>query len=151
MTPEDFARIEKDLSVQLTRSYREALLRPEFQSEEAGFQEFSGDADEIIGLNLETWEEGVSGVKWPDHYLVIGEDGAGNNYFTDLTTERPAVFLADHERTAAEQRLVTSETYETFADFIAFIHRLQAEVATTRDEVESPAEKPAKKPWWRVW
>ncbi|MEK7780668.1 MAG: SMI1/KNR4 family protein [Verrucomicrobiota bacterium] len=151
MTPEDFARIEQDLSVSLSQAYRAALMRPEFQSEEAGFQEFSGDADEIIGLNLEVWEEGFHGVKWPDHYLVIGEDGAGNNYFTDLTKERPAVFLADHEQTSNKKRLVTSETYETFADFLAFIHRLQAEVEKTMEPEEQVEAGPAKKPWWRFW
>lgn len=149
MTPEDLARIEKDLSVSLPQSYREALRRPEFQSEAAGFQEFSGDADEIIGLNLDLWEEGFSGLKWPDNFLVIGEDGAGNVYFTDLTKVRPAVFLADHEQTTSQKRLVTSETYETYADFIAFIHRLQAEAAVDQDE--PPAEIAAQKPWWRFW
>lgn len=126
-------------------------MRPEFQSEEAGFQEFSGDADEIIGLNLEVWEEGFYGVKWPDHYLVIGEDGAGNNYFTDLKKERPAVFLADHELTATKNRLVTSESYETFADFIAFIHRLHAEVDTGIDAEVQTETSSTKKSWWRFW
>ena len=126
-------------------------MRPEFQSEEAGFQEFSGDADEIIGLNLEVWEDGFYGVKWPEHYLVIGEDGAGNNYFTDLKKERPAVFLADHELTTEKNKVVTSESYDTFADFIAFIHRLHAEVDTGMDVEEQPEASPIKKPWWRFW
>lgn len=152
MTPEDFARIEKDLSVILPPTYREALLRPEFQSAEAGFQEFSGDADEIIGLNLEVWEDGFCGAKWPDHYLVIGEDGAGNNYFTDLKQTRPAVFLADHELTASKKQLVTTESYETFADFIAFVHRLQAAANTLLPESEETSGgSPTKKSWWRFW
>ena len=149
MTPEDLARIERDLSVTLTPSFRETLQRPEFQSESAGFQEFSGDADEIIGLNLEVWEDGFCGVKWPEHYLVIGEDGAGNNYFTDLHQPRPAVLLADHEQTTKQQRLVTSESYDTFADFIAYIHRLQFEMDVPPET--SPAQYHAKKPWWRFW
>lgn len=126
-------------------------MRPEFQSEEAGFQEFSGDADEIIGLNLEVWEDGFYGVKWPEHYLVIGEDGAGNNYFTDLKKDRPAVLLADHELTAEKNKLVTSESYDTYADFVAFIHRLHAEVGTGVDAEEQPEASPTNKPWWRFW
>jgi len=150
VTVEDFEKIEKELSLSLPVAYREALARPEFQSEAAGFQEFTGDADEIIGLNLEVRASGFYGVKWPEHYLVIGEDGAGNNYFTDVNKERPAVFLADHELTISKKRLVTSETYETFADFIAFILQLQSEndAAFAEDEVESVAEK---KPWWKLW
>ena len=151
MTPEALACIEQELSVSLPQTYREALMRPEFQGEEAGFQDFSGDADEIIGLNLEVRQDGFCGAKWPDHYLVIGEDGAGNNYFTDLKKQHPAVFLADHELTTNQNRLVTSETYGTFADFIAFLHRLQSEVAAPADPEERGAESPAVKPWWRFW
>ena len=150
MTTDDFEKIEKELSLSLPAAYREALLRPEFQSEAAGFQEFTGDADEIIGLNLEVRAEGFYGVKWPEHYLVVGEDGAGNNYFTDLNKERPAVFLADHELTISKKRFATSETYETFADFIALTLRLQSEndAAFAEEEAESPV---VKKPWWKLW
>lgn len=149
MTPEDFTRIEQELAVSLPEAYREALQRPEFQSEAAGFQEFSGDADEVIGLNLEVREAGFNGVKWPAQYLVIGEDGAGNNYFTDLNRHRPAVFLADHELTANKRRLITGEGYETFADFIAFILKLESENDAVFAEDESPAVQ--KKPWWKLW
>ena len=122
------------------------MMRPEFQGAGAGFQQFSGDADEIIGLNLEVWQDGFCGVKWPDHYLVIGDDDAGNHYFTDVTKDRPAVFLADYEETVRQKRLVTSETYETFGDFLADIPRLQSEVKTS--EVQ-PEQAPVRKPWWR--
>lgn len=150
MTAEDFEKIEKELSISLPAAYRESLMRPEFQSEAAGFRDFTGDADEIIGLNLEVRSAGFYGVKWPEHYFVIGEDGAGNSYFTDVNKERPAVFLADHELTISKKRLVTSETYETFADFIAFILGLQSEndAAFAEEETESVVEK---KPWWKLW
>jgi len=124
-------------------------MRPEFQGEAAGFMEFSGDADEVIGLNLEVRKDGFYGVSWPTHYLVIGEDGAGNNYFTDLKRERPAVFLADHELTTNQRRLITGEGYETFADFIAFIAKLQSENDAAFAEDESPEAR--KKPWWKLW
>lgn len=149
MTPEDFARIEGELSVSLPQAYREILLRPEFQGEAAGFQEFSGDADEVIGLNLEVRQEGFYGAQWPEQYLVIGEDGAGNNYFTDLKRERPAVFLADHELTTNKKRLITSEAYETYADFIVFILKLQSENDAAFAADESPTAKT--KPWWKLW
>lgn len=149
MTPEDFARIEEELSLTLPQSYREALQRAEFQTEAAGFMEFTGDADEVIGLNLEARREGFFGVKWPEHYLIIGEDGAGNSYFTDLKRERPVVFLADHELTTNKCRLVTSEGYETFADFIAVILKLQSDTDAAFAEDESPEIK--RKPWWKLW
>jgi hypothetical protein len=149
VTPEDLAGIEAELSVALPQPYREILLRPEFQGEVAGFQEFSGDADEVIGLNLEVRRDGFSGVKWPEHYLVIGEDGAGNYYFTDLNRARPAVFLADHELTTTRRRLITSEGYDTFADFVAFIQRLQSENDAAFTADEAPEAK--RKPWWKLW
>lgn len=152
MTAEDFEKIEKELSLSLPVAYREALMRPEFQSEAAGFQEFTGDADEIIGLNLEVRKEGFYGVKWPEHYLVIGEDGAGDYYFTDVNRTTPAVFLADHELTINKKRLITSEGYETFADFIAFIIKLESEsdAVFVEDETSSGSEQ-QKKPWWKLW
>lgn len=111
--------------------------------------EFSGDADEVIGLNLQVRKDGFYGVNWPEHYLVIGEDGAGNNYVTDLNRDHPAVFLADHELTTNKRRLNTSEGYETFADFIAFIARLQSENDAAFVEPETIESKP--KPWWKLW
>ena len=40
--------------------------------------------------------------------------------------------------------------YETFADFIAFVARLQSETdaAFADEDAESPAQK---KPWWKLW
>jgi hypothetical protein len=151
VTPEDLARIEQELSVSLSPAYREILMRPEFQGLAAGFQEFSGDADEVIGLNLEVRQDGFYGAKWPAHYLVIGADGAGNNYFTDLNREHPAVLLADHELTTHQRRVITSEGYETFADFIAFIQRLQSETDAAFAADESPEPEASRKPWWKLW
>jgi hypothetical protein len=125
------------------------VLRPEFQGEAAGFMEFTGDADEVIGLNLEVRKDGFYGANWPEQYLIIGEDGAGNSYFTDLKREHPAVFLADHELTTNRRRLITSEGYETFADFIAFIAKLQSETDAAFAADETPAAP--RKPWWKLW
>lgn len=149
MNAEDFARIEEELSLTLPPAYREIVQRPEFQGEAAGFLEFSGDADEVIGLNLELRRDGFYGVKWPNHYLVIGEDGAGNHYFTDLKRELPAVFLADHELTTNRRRLVTGEGYASFADFLVFIGKLQSEIDPAFAAEEAPETKP--KPWWKLW
>lgn len=124
-------------------------MRPEFQGEAAGFMEFTGDADEVIGLNLEVRRDGFYGAKWPEHYLIIGEDGAGNSYFTDVKREQPAVFLADHELTTNKDRLITSEGYESFADFIAFILKLRSENDAAFAEDETPEVK--RKPWWKLW
>ena len=150
MTAEDFEKIEKELSLSLPAAYREALMRPEFQSEAAGFLEFTGDADEIIGLNLEVRSAEFYGVKWPEHYLVVGEDGAGDNYFTDVRRETPAVFLANYELTIGKRRIITGESYETFADFLSFIDKLESE--TDAAFVEEESETPVlKKPWWKLW
>ena len=151
MTPEDLARIEEELSLTLPESLREIWQRPEFQGEPAGFQEFSGDADEIIGLTLELRRDGFYGVKWPEHHLAIGEDGAGNSYFTDLNLPMPAVFLAEHEQTTNKRRLITAETYETFATFLAYVLRLQSENDAAFEEEKSGDESVVKKPWWKLW
>lgn len=152
MTDEDFEKIEKELSIKLPQTYRDVVLRPEFQGEAAGYMEFTGDADEVIGLNLEIRERGFYGVKWPENYLVIGEDGAGNNYFTDVRRETPAVFLAEHELTTNKRRLITDEGYETFADFLSFVAQLQSENdAAFAEEEAEPGATSAKKPWWKLW
>jgi len=152
VSAEDLARIEQELAISLPPAYCETLLRPEFQNEAAGFQEFSGDADEVIGLNLELRNSGFCGIKWPAHYFVLGEDGAGNFYFTDLKKERPVVFLADHELTTVKGRLTTSESYETFPQFVSFLLRLQSETDAAFPEDEEISEPEIrKKPWWKMW
>lgn len=151
MAPEDLDRIETELAVTLPAGYREILRRVEFQGAAAGFEEFSGDADEIVGLNLEVRQDGFFGVKWPRHFLVIGTDGAGNNYFTDLERDVPAVFLADHEQTTKRGRLITAESYASFADFLIFVQRLTVEVASNPiAETEAEETRPPQ-PWWRWW
>ncbi len=111
--------------------------------------EFTADADEVIGLNLEVRKDGFYGAKWPEQYLIIGEDGAGNSYFTDLKRDQPAVFLADHELTTTKRRLITSEGYATFGDFIAFIAKLQSETDAAFAADETPEGQ--QKPWWKLW
>ena len=151
MTAEDFARIEEELSLTLPESLREIWQRPEFLGEPAGFQEFSGDADEIIGLTLELRRDGFYGAKWPAPFLALGEDGGGNSYFTDVNRSMPAVFLAEHEMTTNKRRLITSESYETFAAFLNFVIRLQSETDAVFGQEDVDGEALVKKPWWKLW
>lgn len=154
MTAEELDRVQEELGVVLPPAYRLIQSRPEFQTEAAGFAEFSGDADEVIGWNLELRQEGFARINWPESKIVIGEDGAGNYYFTDLEHDRLAVHLADCAATERQKRLMTSEAYETFADFLRFVQRLESELDVTggdsggADETESA---PVQKPWWRRW
>ena len=106
-----------------------------------GPQDLTGVADEVIEMTKDLRQNGFFGARWPDHFVVIGDDGAGDYYFTDVQKERPAVFFADHEPTTNQDRLVVSKDYqyETFSQFWHFIEQKHA-----------ATEKSLKRRWWQI-
>lgn len=146
MTATELDRIEAELNLVVPRSYREFMQSGSFGEGEGGPQELTGVADEVIERTKLFRAKGFFGSKWPDNYMVIGDDGAGDLYLTDVEKERPAVQFADHEMTSVERRLVISdkEKYETFAEFWEYLEKME-------EEVELAMERQNKKPWWRFW
>ena len=146
MTPGDLERIEKELDLVLPRAYREFMQSGEFGEGDEGTQDLTGVAGEVIELTKDLRTNGFYGAKWPDNYLVIGDDGAVDYYFTDIQKERPAVFFADHELTTNKDRLVISEKdqYQTFSEFWEFIQEMN-------EATEQSFERRKNKRWWQFW
>jgi hypothetical protein len=128
----DLDRIEKELNLVLPRSYREFMQTGKFGEEYGGTQDLTGVADEVIEMTKDLRTNGFFGAKWPEHFLAVGDDGAGDYYFTDVKKERPAVFFADHELTTNKDHLIVNEKYQyqTFSEFWEFIKK--ANEATNR-------------------
>ena|SRR5688572_9848831 len=141
MTAADLERIEKELNLILPRSYREFVRSGAFGEGDKGTQDFTGVADEVIRMTKDLRANGFFGAEWPDHFLAIGDDGAGDYYFTDVHNDRPAVFLADHELTTNQNRLVFNKRsqYGTFAEFWQLIQ-----------QTNKAADRSMKKRWWQL-
>lgn len=146
MTTDDLDRIEKELNLVLPRSYREFMQSGKFGEGYSGTQDLTGEADEVIEWTKELRSQGFYGAKWPNNFVVIGDDGAGDSYFTDVQKERPAVFFADHELTTNKDRLIVSEKehYQTFSEFWEYLKKNYA--ATDR-----AIERQRNKKWWQFW
>ena len=140
MTADELDRIERELGLKLPGSYREFMQSGEFGEGSRGPQDLTGVGEEVIAMNKDLRMNGFFGAKWPEHYIAIGDDGAGDYYFTDAQRDRPAVFLADHELTTNKDCLVVSKKYqyETFLRFWEFL-----------EENRLATEKWLKRRWWQ--
>ena len=102
MNEADVNKIEKELAVKLPASYRHLLLHfpVEFEADTTDGPLWD-DADALIERNLELREArrsmGVDYKPLPDHYLLIGEDGAGWQHLIDLRTDPPIVHIMEFE------------------------------------------------------
>lgn len=146
MTAAELDQIESELDLALPLSYREFMQSGKFGEGYEGTQCLYGMADEVIKETKSVRKNGFYGVKWPENYLVIGDDGAGNVYFTDVTQERPAVLMAQHELTIGRRRLEIDERdkHQTFVEFWQNLQKWY-------EETDIAIEKQNKKRWWRFW
>ena len=102
MKEADVNKIENELSVKLPASYRHLLLHfpVEFEADTTDGPLWD-DADALIERNLELREArrsmGVDYKPIPEHYLLVGEDGAGWQHLIDLRTDPPIVHIMEFE------------------------------------------------------
>jgi hypothetical protein len=147
MTTGDLERIEKELKLVLPRSYREFMKSGKSGEGYGGTQDLTGVAEEVIEATKDLRAHGFYGASWRDYFLVIGDDGAGDYYFTDLQKERPAVFFADHELKTNKDHLAVSdkEQYQTFSELWEFIEKTNA---ATNLAIQRQQEQRSNKQWW---
>ena len=67
--------------------------------------EVLADPARIVGLNETLREQGFFGVPWPGALIALGDDPAGNVWFTDTRDARFPVHLANHELLATDDLL----------------------------------------------
>src|SRR5687768_1468178 len=93
MNDDDIQRIERELEINLPEEYARLLRKDPFVGGAYGFY---GEADDIVNENLFMRHEGYVR-PWPMTWLIVGDDGAGNDYFLDLDRVPSQVFFLDHE------------------------------------------------------
>ena len=125
ISPKDLARAESELKIQLPADYAAALLKNPFKG---GAQEFYGNLDEILNQTKWNRDEGFFGLKWPENYLVIGDDGAGNQYFIDLNRTPSPVFFVDHEIAAVKDKWEVTEEAASVKQWIQRLPQLWKEM-----------------------
>lgn len=149
MTAEDVSKIELEIGLALPADYQQVLLRYPFASEGNAYcDELFGDAGYLIDTNRAYREGSFFGQTWPRHYLIIGDDGAGNVYFLDLARESLSVFVADHETTSARNYLAVSEEAPSLGALVQQIRRQQAEA---KAEEQEEVERHRNRRWWQFW
>jgi len=97
MTDDDIKRIESGLQIVLPPDYKEAVRNYPVRFCQGTDDAFLFDNSEaVIELNRR-YRAGFAGLpSWPPHFFFIGDDGAANCYFIDLTKTPSPVFFADH-------------------------------------------------------
>ncbi|OEG73026.1 hypothetical protein BEL05_06405 [Shewanella colwelliana] len=99
MTLDDIELIQKRTNIQLPPCYVDIVTNYPVELLETDAQDFGllDDADEIIEENNTVRKEGYFGEKWPEHYFIIGQNGCGDYYVTNLNSTEFSVGFADHE------------------------------------------------------
>ena len=149
MEAADFARIETSLSIELPDAYRLFMSSyPSEADEDIRSHALFSDSDLIVAENLEHRKEGWFGIKWPDEYFVIGDDGCGDTYFMVLGKDEK-VYFADHEAgphpTENLEECVSSDSLQ---EYMAEALELAREV---EEEFRQREERKNKKKWWEIW
>lgn len=103
MTDDDVLRMESALGLTLPQDYRHLVLHyPVRFSQGTCDQVLWDDADKLISRNLQLRVErkslGKSYLPIPSHLFLIGEDGAGWQFFIDLRTHPSMVHIMEFER-----------------------------------------------------
>lgn len=99
MTPNDINRIEKETGLKLPECYIEVVTNYPIALLESDAPDFGllNDPEVIIAENNLVRSDGYFGEQWPDHFLVIGQNGCGDYYVTTLEGIEFSVGFADHE------------------------------------------------------
>lgn len=106
----------------MPNAYRTVLGHPELLPGDT--TDILTEPSKVILLNLRLRDEGWSDSKdWPHTFLAIGEDPAGNILFFDSNGRNAAVWLADHETSAADRDALKctgmAQQADSFGKYIA--------------------------------
>ena len=121
-------KIESSLSCKLPKGYRKFLLNR--GEEVAELKELLPlrvvlwmDPDEIIDENQSARKYaddkpiGKKRNPWPDHYFLVGTNGAGDYWFIDLSGELRGIWSYQHEAEDVEQH------YDNFGEWMGDLRR----------------------------
>jgi hypothetical protein len=143
MKTEELATVETRLGVRLPRAYHECMSLAD-SLPPVDWDVFITDATVLIEANEEVRREGFFGQQnWPDHYFVVGNDGAGSFYYLDLHEEgEPHVFKADKAGSIKS----SLDWYRDDRLRVCFI----AWMESYRNMLEEAKRRPPRR-WWQFW
>ena len=91
MTNDDLRMIEDRLRITLPEFYRRAAIDGRLANV------LNSDATSVVAIN-EAYRSGEFGdLDWPNQRLAFGNDGAGDSFCLDLTSDNRRVLSRDHE------------------------------------------------------
>ena len=124
MTQNDIYKIEKELKVQLSETYKNLLLNHPFEDTikySAVCSTLLNNANEVIALNNRLRDAGLQNNKWPNYYYVIGSFSSVEDfYFIDLANHQNdhIYFIDIEERKFNPKNIDTIEIADNFTEFI---------------------------------
>lgn len=105
MTLDGIRQIESGLGVRLPNDYKALVTNypPELFEHSSDF-DLMDDPERVITINQELRTGPFYGIRWPEDYFAIGENGCGDYHCLDLSGRSPGVLFFDHETRRFEMR-----------------------------------------------
>src|SRR4051812_32862681 len=98
MTLDGVSRIETALGITLPSDYKALVTNyPPQLFEHAADFDLMDDPERVIAMNQDLRTSPFYGVRWPEDYFAIGENGCGDYYCLDLSGRSPGALFFDHE------------------------------------------------------
>jgi hypothetical protein len=98
MTADDIALIESKLGITVPSDYEELVTDyPKDLPEIARGYDLLDNPVYVISENRSARQAPLFGTQWPEHFFVIGQDGAGGVFCIDRLQKQSPVFYFDHE------------------------------------------------------
>jgi hypothetical protein len=143
--PKDLDEIEGRFHIHLPRAYRECIALMDDLEPTIG-EVFDTDLATLIEENESVRRNGFFGLDWPNHYFVLGGNGAGDLYYLDTTEqERPRVYQAGHERPTLRMEQV--EFYRDSRLIIFFV----AWRESYKNGLKGCNKPKSPRHWWQFW
>jgi cell wall assembly regulator SMI1 len=98
MTADDITQIERELGMSVPADYRALVTAyPANLPAEARGYDLLDHPSYIITENRSARRSTVHGIRWPDPYFIIGQDGSGGWFCLDTQRNHSPVIYFDHE------------------------------------------------------
>ncbi len=118
MIQADIEKIESRLGVELPAEYRDFVINyPADLDEDIRAHDIYADADAVIEATEELRKGDNPDLKWPKHYVIIGDSGSGDYYYIHTQNNSAAIYWWN--QTADELEEVAQSIDDWYQDIIA--------------------------------
>ena len=144
MRTQDLDRIERELHVQLPKSYRAVLEAYPLPIDSGSTSMWLVDDANKVIESTRTWREASpNGRSWPASLVYIGDDGGEYAYFLDVSQDPAPVMIYDHE-TGTVDRVEAS-------DLLTFVDKCRRDLEEIEADKRAMDERFRNKKWWQFW